>query len=159
MSTNWPKWVRIDQNGYELTMTWVRIDQMSTNWPKVWVRIDQNEYELTWVRVDLSTNWPGALSNWDTTPRPGWGFNQRQCDQESDALPAEPSVLPMGKHNVHLKLLTKIGRSIPGKINALQDEEVKTKRTHMFCYVKLLYTNLQTVSGSQLLFLLICVGV
>ena len=33
------------QNEYELIMTLVRIDQMSTNWPK-------------WVRIDLSTNWP-----------------------------------------------------------------------------------------------------
>ena len=46
MSTNWPKWVRIDQ--------------MSTNWQNFSVRIDQNEYELTWVRID----WEPMLLVW-----------------------------------------------------------------------------------------------
>ena len=61
--TSLPKWVRVDQNEYELTRQWVWIDQLSTNWPKSWVRIDQNENELTWVRTDLSTSWLGAVSN------------------------------------------------------------------------------------------------
>ena len=45
MSASWPKCIRVDQNEYELTRQWVRIDKLSTNWPKSWVRIDQNENE------------------------------------------------------------------------------------------------------------------
>ena len=54
MSTSWTKWGRIDQNEYELTEQWVRIDQMST--------IDQiDEYELTkmrtsWLEYELTGN-------------------------------------------------------------------------------------------------------
>ena len=46
MSTNWP-------NENELTK-WERDEYELT---EKWVRVDQNEYELTWVRTDLSTNW------------------------------------------------------------------------------------------------------
>ena len=84
------KWVRVDQEGYELTR--VRVD-LGTSWPvtfeienwlkwengyeltktgtswlgryeltKKWVRVDQEGYELTRVRVDLGTSWPVTLN-------------------------------------------------------------------------------------------------
>ena len=34
--------------------TWERDEYEMT---EKWVRVNQNEYELTWVRIDLSTNW------------------------------------------------------------------------------------------------------
>ena len=65
-------WERIDQNEKELT-------KMSTIWPKKdelteekfyyelpekWVRAGQNESELTYVRIDLRTNWPPSMQIW-----------------------------------------------------------------------------------------------
>ena len=54
--------VRIDQIkyeltkiGYEFTMTWVRIDQMSTNWP-IFLSTNWLEYELTRSRLYTAPN-------------------------------------------------------------------------------------------------------
>ena len=47
MSARWSKWVRVDQNEYELTEQLGRIDQMSTNWSYRWEQVDQNDNELT----------------------------------------------------------------------------------------------------------------
>ena len=58
LGTKWPKWLRNDQKGYE--MTWVRIDHhiiisypadLGTKWPK-------------WVRNDLGTKWLLLGTKW-----------------------------------------------------------------------------------------------
>ena len=74
LGTKWPKWVRNDQKGYE--MTWVRIDHhivisypadLGTKWPK-WV---QNDLGTIWLLLGMKwpkgryemtkegTKWPG----------------------------------------------------------------------------------------------------
>ena len=72
MRMNWPKreyeLTKWERDEYELTEKWVRVDQMRTRWVRIdrKVRVDQNEYELTWVRTDLSPNWlrtPNKTSN------------------------------------------------------------------------------------------------
>ena len=79
LDTKWPKWVRNDQKGYEMTL--VRIDHhivisypldLGTKWPK-WVRNDlgmkwlllgmkwpKSRYEMTKV----GTKWPGYEMTW-----------------------------------------------------------------------------------------------
>ena len=58
---NWTKWVRIDQNKYELTK-WVRITEekfyeykLTEKWVRELTKMRTNwlEYELTWERIDF----------------------------------------------------------------------------------------------------------
>ena len=41
--------------------------------------------------------------------RPGWGSNPRPCDQESDALPNELSVLPIYNRKGNAKVMVCFG--------------------------------------------------
>ena len=101
-SIQWPKWVRNDQKGYE--MTWVRIDhhivisypvELGTKWPK-WVRNDlgtkwlllgmkwpKRRYEMTkvgtkWPTYEMTGNhgveWEGGGGLWNILPTGKEGF-------------------------------------------------------------------------------------
>ena len=57
MSTNRP-------NEYELTEEKFYEYELTEKW----VRVDQNENELTWVRIDLRTNWLRTLTDHNSSP-------------------------------------------------------------------------------------------
>ena len=70
------------------------------------------------IGLTSTKQWEWSVLLKDTIPCPGWGSNPRPCDQESDTLPTELSVLPthlkhLGQHpNFYMKLGSKIIQAI-----------------------------------------------